>query len=76
MLSISEFKKLYNEIKTISNFDQDENKNDNLKNIFLDFFCNKFKDSSSIFIKFDWCALSRVRKNIFYIFNFVVCTRL
>lgn len=61
MLSITEFKKLYYEIRSMTNKDNDEIKKDQLKNNFLDFFCNKFKDSSSIFIKFDWCAILKVK---------------
>ncbi len=62
MLSISEFKKTYFEIK---NFERDNNENDILKkdvlkNTFVDFFSMKFKDSNTIFLKFDWEALYKV----------------
>lgn len=67
MLSISEFKKLFFDIRSYSKLDNYEVEKDSIKNIFLDFFCNKFKDSSSIFIKFDWCAILKVFN---YILNF------
>jgi len=60
MLSISEFKKLYQEIKIFSNENINQNKKDLLKNNFLDFFSNKFKDSNLIFPKFDWKAVLKV----------------
>jgi hypothetical protein len=60
MLSISEFKKVYEEIKIYSSRENDITDKDILKNIFIDFFSNRFKDSSSIFLKFDWRAISKV----------------
>ena len=60
MLSINEFKKVYEEIKIYSTKENDLTDKDILKNIFIDFFTTRFKDSSSIFLKFDWRAISKV----------------
>ncbi len=60
MLPISEFKKLYEEIKSFSN-NLDEMKIDSLKINFLDYYCNRFKDSYAIFSRFDWNAVYQVK---------------
>lgn len=59
MLAISEFKKLYEEIKSGSYCTEDKII-DSLKNNFIDFYCNRFRDTSSIFSKFDWYAVCKV----------------
>lgn len=68
MLSISEFKKVYEEIKYYETKNFDERKIDTLRINFLDYYCNRFKDSSGIFVKFDWYAVVKVsnqKVNIF-----------
>jgi len=69
MLSISDFKKLYIDIKTFPYYDNDELKKDSLKTIFLDYFCNRFKELTTIYKKFDWCAVTNVLK-FKYLFNY------
>lgn len=66
MLSISEFKNIYEEIKNYSSKEDNMIRKDILKNTFIDFFCNKFRDSSTIFTKFDWVAISKVKKYLIY----------
>jgi len=64
MLTISEFKKLYQDIKNFPRENNDFLAKDLLKNTFVDFFSMKFKDSNTIFIKFDWEAVYRVKYNL------------
>lgn len=59
MLAISEFKKLYEEIKS-SSYRSEDKIIDSLKNNFIDFYCSRFRDTSSIFSKFDWYAVCKV----------------